>query len=348
MRKTSSIVLILVLVIMTVIAIGYWYQDKNSVNDIVLHGNVDIRQVDLAFRVNGRLSAIYVDEGDLVHQGDLLAQLDKVPFSHEFDLQKAQLEQFTANSEKLKSGNRPQEIQQADSLVKQREAIFANTKKIFERQEELFKKKLASKQTYDDSFAQMTEAQAQLRAAKEAYTLSLAGFRTEDIAIANAQLNEAKARLANATTNLQDTDLYAPSNGVILTRIKEPGSILTAGNAVLTLSLFNPVWIRAYISEIDLGKIKPGMQALVYTDTEPQNPFTGKIGFISPTAEFTPKNIETKELRTDLVYRLRIIVDDPAGKLRQGMPVVVKINTVLPLALEVKNPHDTKLKIMHE
>jgi HlyD family secretion protein len=135
----------------------------------------------------------------------------------------------------------------------------------------------------------------------------------------------AEARLASAETNLADTAIAAPADGVILTRIQEPGAIVAAGAPVYTLSLRNPVWVRAYVREPDLGRVHPGMRALVTTDTAPQHPYHGHIGFISPVAEFTPKTVETTALRTDLVYRLRVIVDDPDESLRQGMPVTVTL-----------------------
>lgn len=140
---------------------------------------------------------------------------------------------------------------------------------------------------------------------------------------AEAQVNTAEARLQQAETQLRDTDLFAPSNGIILTRAQEPGAIVEAGRTVYSLALDTPVWIRTYIDEPNLGNIHPGQRALVSTDSG--GGYEGQIGFISPQAEFTPKNVETARLRTDLVYRLRVIVDNPDKGLRQGMPVTVRV-----------------------
>lgn len=138
-----------------------------------------------------------------------------------------------------------------------------------------------------------------------------------------ASLEERKASLSLALTDLEDTKIHAPNDGIILTRIREPGTIMKVADPVYALSLFDPVWIRTYVSEPQLGKIYPGMKAMIYTDSGTE--YQGHIGFISPVAEFTPKTVETTELRTDLVYRLRIIVENPNLTLRQGMPVTVKL-----------------------
>lgn len=305
----------------------YYYWLKPAKNNLLLHGNVDIRQVELGFRVSGRILVMHYDEGDYVTKGALLAELDPVPFQNDLNNQKSQLDEAAANFDKFKRGSRPEEIKQAQALVKQREAAFSNAEINLHRQEDLVKRKLASQQAFDDASTQMKEAEAELKSAQEGLSLATQGFRIEEITAAKAALEAAQARLSIAQTNLNDTKLLAPDPGTILTRIKEPGAIVAAGVPVYALTLNKPVWVKCYISETDLGRVKPGMKALVYIDTYPHQPFEGQIGYIAPQAEFTPKNIETKALRSDLVYRVRITVDDPTGKLRQGMPVDVLIKT---------------------
>jgi HlyD family secretion protein len=152
-----------------------------------------------------------------------------------------------------------------------------------------------------------------------------AGFRKEDIEGARAQLANSEAALQIAMRQRADAELLAPNTGVILTRVREAGAIVNAGETVFVLSLTTPVWIRTYVSEPDLGRVKPGQEVVVRIDTPGVPPTKGRIGFISTTAEFTPKTVETRELRTALVYRLRIVADDPTGVLRQGMPVTVSL-----------------------
>lgn len=302
----------------------YWNQEQNK-DSIVIYGNVDIRQVDLGFRVAGRLEKMVFEEGDEVKTGDVVAVLDKAPYEASLAAAKAQLLQAAANYAKFKHGNRFQEIEEARATVHQNQAVYDNAIATFERQVKQLKVEATSKQSYDDALYKKSESEAQLKSAQEALSLAEEGFRLEDIDGAQAALEIAKAQVESAQINLQDTTILSPSDGIMMTRVREPGAIVDPLSIVYTLSLHKPVWVRAYVSETDLGRIKPGMEVLVTTDANLDKPFKGQIGFISPKAEFTPKTVETPELRTDLVYRLRITVDDPKGKLRQGMPVTVKI-----------------------
>lgn len=307
---------------------SYW-KTHHIPTEILIHGNVDIRQVDLGFRVGGRISEMRFEEGDLVKKGDILAVLDKVPYQNDLDSAKGQLAQAEAELLKKRNGNRPEEIQQAESAYEERQATLKNALKIFERQTDLVKSGASSRQSYDNSVQIKDEAEARLRNAKDTLELMKAGFRYEDIQATEAAVAFAKAKVATSQTSLDDTEIHSPSNGVIFSRIREPGAIVAAGSTVYTLALHEPIWIRAYVSETELGRLKPGMEALVTTDSH-KEPFKGSVGFISPQAEFTPKTVETNELRTDLVYRIRVIVDDPKGDLRQGMPVDIVLKLTAP------------------
>lgn len=302
----------------------YWSHNHYK-GSLTLYGNVDIRQVDLGFRVAGRLATMAFEEGDEVKTGDVVAVLDKAPYEASLAAAKAQLLQAAANFAKLRHGNRPQEIEEARANVTQLQAAYENAVVTFTRQGNQLKVQATSKQAYDDAFAKKLESAAQLKNAQEALSLAEEGFRLEDIEAAQAAMETAKAQYESAQINLQDTTIFSPSDGIMLTRVREPGAIVDPQSIVYTLTLHKPVWVRAYVSETDLGRIKPGMDVSITTDANPDKPFKGQIGFISPQAEFTPKTVETPELRTDLVYRLRITVEDPKGALRQGMPVTVKI-----------------------
>ncbi len=291
----------------------------------VFYGNVDIRDVALGFRVAGRISVMSVDEGDSVKQGQLLAQLDKTPFQDELALQIANVAQQTANLAKLEAGNRPEEIEQARADVAARKAALENARGVFSRQEALAKNEYASKQTFDNAAEQLRSGEAQLRSAEAALKLSIEGPRKEDIAAARAALEAARAQKQVAETSLADSELRAPADGVILTRAVEPGAIISTGTTVYSLSLRDPVWVRAYVTEPQLGLLHPGAPIKLFTDTKPGQPYDGQVGFISPVAEFTPKSVETSELRADLVYRFRVTVTNPDAALRQGMPVTLRL-----------------------
>jgi membrane fusion protein YbhG len=322
MKKIVGVVLLIVIVA----ALGSWITSKlhhEKTGKLVLHGNVDIRDVHLGFRVGGRLAEVLKDEGDPVNLGDVLARLDDGPYRRELEESRGRVQSAQAHLDLLQAGNRPQEIAQAKAATSEREVTLANAERIYKRQEELFATRAVSQQERDDAEARYREADARLKSAREQLSVLEAGFRVEEIAQARAELVRAEAAQSSAELRLQDTLLKAPSAGVVITRSQEPGSILQPGTTVLTVSLQKPVWVRAYVEEPNLGRLHPGMKVSVYTDSAPGKPYAGKIGYISPQAEFTPKNVETAELRTSLVYRLRVVVENPDDSLRQGMPVTV-------------------------
>ena len=323
MKKKIGVIVIVVILLAVGTAVFYLKQGNNS-GIFTLYGNVDIREVDLGFRVSGRLLHMHFDEGDVVKKGEILAVLDDEPYRHELAVASAKVERVQAQLQKLENGSRPQEIQVAEAKVLEAEAVYNNTLLDYRRQKELFETRATSRRSFDLAQASHDEAKARLTSARESLALIKEGFRNEDILAGRKELQEVKARYEVAATALQDATLISPSDGIIITRIHEPGTIVSVGTPVYTLLLRNPVHIRAYVGEPDLGKIAPGTEVEITTDST-ETVYSGKIGFISPRAEFTPKNVETADLRTDLVYRLRIIAKDTDNGLRQGMPVTIRL-----------------------
>jgi HlyD family secretion protein len=303
----------------------WWLSRPSQGGPVVLTGNVEVRQVNLGFKVAGRIQSLKVDEGDAVSEGQTLAQLEKVYFEDNIAQLIAQRDQAKANLAKMQAGNRPEDIAQAEANVKEKEATLANAKITLDRAEQLLNRSVGTQKTFDDAQANYREADARLNSAREALRLMRAGFRVEDIEAARAQLAEREAALQVAQRQFADADLVAPSPGVVLSRVREAGAIVASGETVFVLSLTDPVWVRSYVSEVDLGRVRPGMEVSVKIDTPGAPLFKGRIGFISTTAEFTPKTVETQELRTALVYRIRIIVPNAGDTLRQGMPVTVSV-----------------------
>jgi len=295
-------------------------QDK-----LILHGNVDIRQVNLGFRVSGRLNAMKYEEGDTVNAGDVIALLDDGPYQDQVRLAEAQVAQAQANYTKMMNGFRKEEIEQARAQLAQAKANYDNALRTFEREDKLLQTHVISQSDYDAATSSRDSLNAQAQSAQANLNLELAGNRQEDIDNAKAQLDNTQANLANAKRNLADCQLRASVDGVVITRAVEPGTIVATSTVVYSICETSPVWIRTYVDERDLGRTYPGMKALVYNDTYPNHPYPAQIGFISPIAEFTPKNVETRELRTDLVYRLRVILEKPDRYVRQGMPVTVQL-----------------------
>jgi HlyD family secretion protein len=200
-----------------------------------------------------------------------------------------------------------------------------NAERTWTRQKVLNEKGLAPDDAVDNTRAALEEAEARLDATREALNLSLAGSREEDIASARATLDAMEADLALARRNLEEAQLKAPADGIIRNRLAEPGDMASPQTPVFSLALTEPLWVRAYVPGPELGRIWPGMRAQVHTDSYPEQSYAGWVGFISPTAEFTPKTVETERVRTDLVYQVRVYVCDPRGELRLGMPAQVSL-----------------------
>lgn len=304
-----------------------WWLLRDGGDDGVLrlYGNVDIREVELSFRQPGRLASMAFDEGDTVAAGDVMARLDAGPYREKLAAAQAELQAAQAGLDKLRSGNRPQEIAQAQETVRRAQAGFDEAERNFRRQNVLLESGASSQRTVDAARAARDQAAASLASARSALSLARDGFRSEDIAAGQARVAAAAAALAQARTALADTRLVAPSDATVIARVREPGSMVASSTTVYSLSLRDPVYVRAYVSEPDLGRIAPGAKVRVHTDSS-DKVYRGQIGFISPRAEFTPKTVETTDLRTDLVYRLRVVVADADQGLRQGMPVTVDVD----------------------
>lgn len=271
--KRLVIFLLILLSLLLFVSLYLFVSSRRPKTELVLYGNIDVRQVDLGFRVSGRVNTMPFQEGVLIHPNTLIATLDRQPYLDE--------------------------VRKARASVAAVAASLENARLILKRRKTLVDSQGVSREDYETALSNKN--------------------------VLRAQLKEAKASLAVARTNLRDTRIYAPNEGVILTRIREPGTVVREADPVYTLSLTDPVWVRAFVSEPELGLIWPGMKAEIYTDTPGSEVYSGHIGFISPVAEFTPKTVQTTELRTELVYRLRVIADNPDRGLRQGMPVTVRL-----------------------
>ena len=270
-----SIALIALLIGIMILGILFFVRVEKNHRHLTLYGNVDVRQVDISFRVSGKVERLCFEEGDFVHEGALMAVLEKTPYDD-------QVRQAAANLESIKSN-----LKNAEILLKRRKELITSGG--------------VSQEDLDNTQSNRDQLQADLYAAE--------------------------AALAVSRDNLDYTKSYCPTDGTILTRIREPGTVVNPSNPVYTLSVASPVWIRAYVDEPHLGQVFFGMTAEIHTDTKGGPVYSGKVGFISPVAEFTPKTVQTTQLRTDLVYRLRIYVDNPDQGLKQGMPVTVTLKT---------------------
>ncbi len=374
------------LVILASVGAGAWWwftRAHHGLKPLAIYGNVDLRQVQLAFNNSERIVDVLAQEGDHVRKGQVLARLDRsrlAPQVAEAEAQvsaqrhmvermrngsrpeeiaeaRAQAAAQQSIVERLHNGSRPEEIAQARANVSASLAEVANAKRRFDRLKKLSDVRLpdqskvqaVSQEEFDDATAALDEAEARLIVNRKALELAVLGPRKEDIREAEARLESLRkalelavlgprredrgqadsmlrgneSKLAFLKQQLADTELLAPADAVIRTRLLEPGEMSSPQRPVYSLAILDPKWIRAYVSETDLGKLHPGMKASVMVDSFPDRRFEGWIGFISPVAEFTPKAVQIEELRTSLVYEVRVFVKDEGDVLRLGMPATV-------------------------
>ena len=321
--------LILLPLIMAAAGAAYWWTRTSEApspeSALTLYGNVDVREVNLAFGTTEHVAEVVVEEGDRVAAGQVLGRLHTDKLEATVAAAEAQANALAQALAALQAGNRPQEIDRARAQADALEAKARTAHISFERLQKLGRQKLASPEDVDQARAAADAAEAEAEAAEQTYSLAVAGARAEEIAQARAQLEAQRANLALARAQLADATLVAPAEGIVRERILQPGDMASPQTPAITLALMNPLWVRAYVPEPDLGRVVPGARAEVRTDSFPDKIYRGWVGFISPTAEFTPKTVQTPDLRTRLVYQVRIFVCDPVNELRLGMPATVSI-----------------------
>jgi HlyD family secretion protein len=323
-RRLIVLAVVVVLVVAAIFTRGFGLLPGRPETELSLYGNVDIREVDMGFRVGGRIAAIGVDEGAKVTQGQLLATLDTATIDSRIAESDARVAQAQANYDKARNGARAEDVAQARARVAAQQAVYDNAQRDYARRQALVGPGAISRDLWEQTRADRDRAAAQLAEARQGLSLLQAGTRREDVAAAAAEFRSAQAARASVATDRSDTRLTAATAGTIVTRAREPGAIVQPGETVLTLSIDRPMRVRAYVAETDLSRISPGMKVEVRADGNPKA-YRGTIGYIAPRAEFTPKSVETENLRTDLVYQVRVIVDDPDDALRQGQPVTVRV-----------------------
>lgn len=321
-----------VLVVIAVIIIGFWvwkYNNKNQKDNVLtLYGNVDIRQVLLAFEQSGRIEKLLVQEGDKVKAGQVLAALNTNALHIQAKQAQAQLKAQQEAIVKQDVGARPEEITQAKAQLASAQAELDKTNKNLQRLQILVSStngRAISQQELDYAKSNKDSAEAAARERQANLELIIKGARQEDREATKAQYEVTKANLDLINYNLTQAELKSPVNAVVRARLQEVGDMTTAQKAVYTLALTDPKWIRVYVNEQDLSSMKMGGTAQVIRDSYPNQPINGKIGYISSVAEFTPKTVQTEEIRTTLVYEVRVYVNDPNDQLKMGQPVTVKV-----------------------
>ena len=320
----KKVILILVMVILVASGGYYYVSHKNGQEKpLIFYGNIENRTQDLSFRFLGTIKSISKDEGESFKRGEPLVLLDTTTLRYQLENLTAQLIAEKATLAKLTKGYRVEEISQAKASVEETKAALEGTKDVYLRQQKLFKVDATTEQDYITAKTQYDKANASYDKALSYYDMVRKGYQVEDIEVQNAKVMALTAQVKSLENDIKDATLYAPTQGTVLARYKEPSSTVTAAQSILEIALEDEYWVKAYVDEPLLGKITQGESMLIYIDSR-KEPYEGSIGFISPVAEFTPKNIETMVLRPELVYRFRVIIKHPDSHLKQGMPVTIK------------------------
>jgi HlyD family secretion protein len=383
MKKKILLIIAILIVGGVILYDQFWRNQGSQGTKILVSGNIEATTVDVSFKIPGKIEKLFVEEGDLVKEGriiaslehkDLLAQREKAQAALETaqsripalqkniefqdkasnqEISQAEAAGRAAESrlQQLLTGSRPQEIQASKADLDQTLADIEKRKADMERAQKLYQNQYISAQDWDAARTAYEVSVANHHKAKEQYALVLEGPRKEEIETARAQLQQAQASLRLAKTRKIQVDvlrrdlqtaqaqvkeaasaldviqtqidysrLYAPVSGVVLVKNSEPGEFIIPGGAVITLGDLEKPWLKAFINEGDLGRVKLGQKVSVTTDSYPGKVYPGKITFISSEAEFTPKNVQTTKERIKLVYRIKVSLANPQNELKPGMP----------------------------
>lgn len=318
-----------ILIVISVLSAWWWNGRESASTVLALYGNVDLRQVQLSFNNSERIAAVMAQEGDRVKEGQLLARLDTSRLEPQLAQAEAQAAAQRHIVKRLRSGSRPEEIAQARANLQSAQADLANARQQYERWRsaaEISAGRAVRQQDVDNAKTAVQVAESKLAVVEKSLDLAIAGPRREEIDENEARLRALEAQARVLRQQLKDAELIAPVDAVVRTRVMEPGEMASPQRPVFSLAITDPKWVRAYIAAVDLGKISQGLRAAVSVDSFPGRRFEGWIGFISPVAEFTPKSVQTEELRSSLVYEVRVFVKDPADELRLGMPASVHLD----------------------
>ncbi|MGA3008766.1 MAG: efflux RND transporter periplasmic adaptor subunit [Terracidiphilus sp.] len=327
MKRVIPIVILLA----GAVAAGIYYYPQlvkkpAQVNQLTLSGNIEAHESLVGFKVPGRIVELPIEEGQQVEQGALLARLDNADYKQRVSVDEATVRVRESNLALTVAGTRQQEVGAAQQTMMDAEADLNEKQIDNERAQKLFAKDEVSAQEHDLAATALKRAEAIFKGAQQRYNEAIEGSRKEDITIARANVNEASAGLGLSQVNLSYTVLRAPFAGVVAVRQAELGEVVSPGSPVVTLSDLDHIWLRAYVAETDLGRIRWGQEATVTTDTYPGKQYRGRISFISPDAEFTPKSVQTYKERVTLVYRIKIDIDNPNRELKPGMPADARID----------------------
>lgn len=319
-RRIPILIVLAALIAAAVYLYPRFTKTSKPQNELVLSGNIETHESLVSFKIQGRIVELPVEEGQSVEKGALLARLDDADYQQHVRIDEANVHVRQSNLALVLAGTREQEIKATQQNMLDAQADMQQKKADFDRAQRLFSEDAISAQDRDLADTAFKRSQAAFVAAQQKYSQAVEGSRKEDIAVAEDNLKEASANLGMSRVNLDYTVLRAPTAGVITVRQAELGEVVVPGTPVVTLADLDHIWLRAYVAETDLGRVRWGQDAVVTTDTYPGKRYQGRISFIASDAEFTPKSVQTYKERVTLVYRIKIEIDNPNHELKPGMP----------------------------
>lgn len=328
--KKKIIPIVLLIAVVVGASVYYFVNQSNHKSDTILKisGNIEAHESVVGFKVQGRLVDLRIEEGQPVKAGDLIAELDQTDYLQQVEIDEANVKNREAELKLSLSGSRIQEKKSAEQAVADAQATLELSKADFKRYQALYEKDEVSAQVRDTYATGLKRATATYERAKENLDMVNEGVRKEQIAVNQAAVHTARQALGLSKIRLEYTSLFAPTSGVALVRHAEIGEIMAPGTPVVTIADLDHIWLRGYISETDIGKVKLGQSVDVKSDTFPGKSYKGKVSFISSQAEFTPKSVETHKERVTLVYRVKIDLDNSTHELKPGMPADAYIETI--------------------
>jgi len=327
--KNKRLIILIPLAVVAVLLGVRWIRNAGSVDRSVIHvsGNIEVTAADVSFKTSGRVAKRLVSEGESVTAGQVVALLDGTELEQEAAMRRADAENARAQLAELEAGTRPEEIEQAAAALEIARADAKRVEADFARQKELFGQKIISPREFEAAQAESSMASSRISEAEARLTLLEKGPREETIRAARARLEQARQAVALAETHLDYATLRAPLGGIVLAKGIEAGEFVAPGTPVITVGDLANVWLRGYIDETDLGRVKIGQTVDVTTDTYPGKIYKGRLSFIASEAEFTPKNVQTTKERVKLVYRIKVDIANPDKELKPGMPADAVIKT---------------------
>jgi HlyD family secretion protein len=326
MNKQKWLIALGVVVVAGFLIYGFAFHSTSQDASLIrVSGNIEVTDAEVSFKIPGRVEQRLVDEGEMVQKGACVAALETVDLAAEVAMREAELLAAQSNLAELEAGSRPEEIEAAKARLASAKADNERLESDFRSGQQLLEKTVISEEDFIHRKGLFEAAAARMREAGEQLKLVQQGPRKEQIDQARARVEQAKAALTLAQTRLGYAKLVSPLSGVVLSKNVEPGEYVAPGTPVVTVGELEKPWLRAYINETDLGRVKLGQRVLVTTDTYPGKKYEGTLSFIASQAEFTPKNVQTQKERVKLVYRIKVTIPNPKLELKPGMPADAEI-----------------------